>query len=91
MLVVSDSAPDLIRAVEEIFPRSLRQRCLTHRILNLEAKIPAELWPEVKGQAHVVYRTSSPALARLTRDEFIKRFEVELPSATRCFLDDFDA
>ncbi len=91
VLVATDGAPGPIRAVEEVFPRSLRQRCLAHRIRNLEAKVPAELWPEVKGQAHAAYRASSPALARLTRDEFVKRFETELPSATRCFLDDFEA
>jgi len=91
VLVITDGAPGLIRAVEEVFPRSLRQRGLAHRIRNLEAKVPAELWPEVKGQAHAAYRASSPALARLTRDEFVKRFEAELPSATRCFLDDFEA
>ena len=45
----------------------------------------------MKGRAHAAYRASSPALARLTRDEFVKRFETELPSATRCFLVDFDA
>jgi transposase-like protein len=91
ILVVTDGAPGLIRAVEEVSPRSLRQRCLAHRIRNLETKVPAELWPEVKGLANAAYRASSPALARLTRDEFVKRFEVELPSATRCFLDDFEA
>ena len=30
-------------------------------------------------------------LARLTQEEFVKRFERELPSATACFLDDFEA
>jgi putative transposase len=91
VLVVTDGAPGLIRAVEDVFPKSLRQRCLAHRIRNLEAKVPAKLWPEVKGQAHAAYRASSSALARLTRDEFVKRFETEPPSATRCFLDDFEA
>ena len=91
ILVVTDGAPGLIRAVDEVLPRSLRQRCLAHRIRNLESKVPAELWPEVKGLANAAYRASSPALARLTKDEFVKRFEVELPSATRCFLDDFEA
>lgn len=91
VLVITDGAPGLIRAVEEVFPRSLRQRCLAHRIRNLAAKVPAELWPEVKGMAYAAYRASSPPLARLTRDEFVKRYERELPSATRCFLDDFEA
>lgn len=91
VLVITDGAPGLIRAVEEVCPRSLRQRCLAHRIRNLQAKVPEEWWPEVKGQAHAAYRASSPALARLTADEFVTRFEKEFPSATRCFLDDFEA
>lgn len=66
-----------------MFPKSLRQRCLAHRIRNLEAKVPAELWPEVKGQAHAAYRASSPALARLPRDEFVKRFEASSPTSKR--------
>jgi transposase-like protein len=91
VLVVTDGAPGLIRAVEEVFPRSLRQRCLAHRIRNLQNKVPDEPWREVKAHAVAAYQASSPALARLARDEFIQRFEKELPSATRCFLDDFEA
>ena len=40
LLVVSDGAPGLIRAIEEVFPKSLRQRCLAHRMRNLEGKVP---------------------------------------------------
>src|SRR5207253_2301007 len=32
LLVVTDGAPGLIRAVETCFPRALRQRCLVHRL-----------------------------------------------------------
>jgi transposase-like protein len=28
---------------------------------------------------------------RLARDEFVKRYEHELPTATKCFLDDFES
>lgn len=91
VLTVTDGAPGLIRAVEEVFPRSLRQRCLAHRIRNLQTKVPEERWREVKAHAVAAYQASSPTLARLVRDEFVQRFEKELPSATRCFLDDFEA
>ena len=37
-LVVSDGAPGVIRAIEECFPRSARQRCLAHRMRNLAVK-----------------------------------------------------
>jgi putative transposase len=91
LLVVSDGAPGLIRALEEVFPKSLRQRCLAHRMRNLEGKVPAERWREVKAQAQAAYTAASPMLARLAKEEFVKRFERELPSATACFLDDFEA
>ena len=91
VLVITDGAPGLIRAAEEVFPRSLRQRCLAHKIRNLQQKVPEERWREVKAQAFAAYTAGSPATARLLRDEFVKRFERELPSATACFLDDFDA
>ena len=48
LLVVSDGAPGLIRAIEEGFPRSARQRCLAHRMRNLAAKVSADPWPEFK-------------------------------------------
>jgi len=91
VLVATDGAPGLIRAVEEVFPRSLRQRCLAHRVRNLQSKVPEERWREFKALAQGSYQSSSPVLARLARDEFVKRFEKELPSATKCFLDDFEA
>ena len=58
---------------------------------NLEGKVPAERWREVKAQALAAYTAASPMLARLAKEEFVKRFERELPSATACFLDDFEA
>ena len=91
ILVVSDGAPGLIRAIEEVFPRSLRQRCLAHRVRNLEGKVPEERWREVKAQALAAYQAASPMTARLVKDEFVRRYERELPSAVACFLDDFEA
>src|SRR5712691_6975077 len=31
LLVISDGAPGLISAIEQVFPKALRQRCLVHR------------------------------------------------------------
>src|SRR4051794_27648227 len=51
LIVVSDGAPGIIRALEECFPRSARQRCLAHRMRNLAVKVPTDLWPEFKARA----------------------------------------
>ena len=40
LLVVSDGAPGVIKAIKTCFPRSARQRCLAHRMRNLAAKVP---------------------------------------------------
>jgi transposase-like protein len=59
LLVVTDGAPGLIRAVEEVFPRSLRQRCLAHRIRNLETKDRRSYGAKSRGS-----RTQRTALPR---------------------------
>jgi putative transposase len=91
ILVATDGAPGLIRAVEEVFPRSLRQRCLAHKIRNLESKVPEEMWRELKGAACAAYQAGSPKLAAMAREDFVSSYEHEYPSATACFLDDFEA
>lgn len=91
ILGATDGAPGLIRAFEEVFPRTLRQRCLAHKIRNLQNKVPEEVWRELKGAALAAYQAGSPQVARMLRDDFIARYEREYPSATACFLDDFDA
>ena len=54
LLVVSDGAPGVIKAIETCFPRSARQRCLAHRMRNLAAKVPEDIWPEVKARIQAV-------------------------------------
>ncbi len=46
LLVVSDGAAGIIKAIETCFPRSARQRCLAHRMRNLSAKVLEDVWPD---------------------------------------------
>src|SRR5579871_1000170 len=39
-LVVSDGAPGLIKAIEELWPEADRGRCTVHRLRNVVAKLP---------------------------------------------------
>jgi transposase-like protein len=91
ILASTDGAPGLIRAVEECLPRTLRQRCLAHKMRNLESKVPAELWREVKGAALAAYHAPSPKVAEMMAAEFRKAYAHSLPSAVKCFDDDFAA
>lgn len=40
LLVVTDGAPGLISATEELWPQADRQRCTVHRLRNVLAKLP---------------------------------------------------
>jgi putative transposase len=64
LLVVSDGAPGIIKAIETCFPRSARQRCLAHRMRNLAAKVPEDQWPELKVRFQAAYQAPSRAIAR---------------------------
>jgi transposase-like protein len=91
LLVVSDGAPGVIRAIEECFPRSVRQRCLAHKMRNLLSKVPEDLWPEFKACVQACYQAASPALARLLHDQVVADYAKVLPSAVACLQDDFEA
>ena len=81
----------LIRAPEECLPRTARQRCLAHKVRNLQSKVPEPLWPEFKACALACYQAAAPALSRLLRDEVVTAYGRELASAVACFQDDFEA
>lgn len=91
LLVASDGAPGMIRAIEECLPRSIRQRCLAHKMRNLQSKVPEDVWPELKARAAACYQAASPALARLLRDDIGSTYAKDLPSAVACLDDDFEA
>ncbi len=91
VLVVTDGAAGLIRAVEECFSSSLRQRCLAHKMRNLAAKLPETIVAEFKKAAKAAYQAPSVAMARVLAEDLRDRFGKKYPTATRCFEDDFEA
>src|SRR5204862_4230710 len=91
LLVARDGAAGMIRAIEECLPRSMRQRCLAHKMRNLQSKVPEDVWPEFRARAAAVYQAASPALARLLRDDIAATYGNDLPSAVACLDDDFEA
>ena len=89
LLVVSDGAPGLIRAIEEGFPRSARQRCLAHRC----AISPLRSRP-IRGRNS--RRGSQPLSGAFAGDRasiagIRADYANALPSALACFEDDFEA
>ena len=91
LLVVSDGAPGIIKAIETCFPRSARQRCLAHRMRNLAAKVGEDAWPDFKLRVQAAYQAPSRAIARDLAEGIVTDYQASLPSAVTCFMDDFEA
>jgi putative transposase len=99
LLVISDGAPGLISAIEQAYPKALRQRCLVHRCRNILAKIPAGMQAEVKDAYWAIFDTEdlkTPPGPRLVEiidhriDEFAARYQALYPAAVKCLLTDRD-
>lgn len=58
LLLVSDGAKGLIAAIEQIYPKALRQRCLIHRLRNVLAKIPTGMGAEVRDGYWAIFDTT---------------------------------
>ena len=97
LLVVSDGAKGLIAAIEQIFPKALRQRCLIHRLRNVLAKIPAGMQAEVRDGYWAIFDTADltvepgPGLVEII-DKRIEAFAAKYfdlyPAAMRILLTD---
>ena len=91
LLVVSDGAPGVVRAIEGCSPRSARQRRSAHRMRNPAVKAPADLWPEFKARVTACYRAPSRAIARGLALGLRADYAATVPGAAACFEDDFEA
>lgn len=87
----SDGAPGAIKAIEVMFPKSLRLRCWVHRMKNLSQKVPPVLWPELKAEIVEIRDASSYTQGKRLAESFIERHKKTYPSLTSCFSEDLEA
>jgi transposase-like protein len=86
--ITTDGAVGLTKAIDAIWPKSLRIRCWFHKMQNLQQKVPPQAWPEFK--AWVVDMRDAPtvAAAERRRQASVAEYHLDLPEACRCLLDD---
>jgi putative transposase len=93
-LVVTDGAPGLIKAINELWPEADRQRCTVHRLRNIVAKLPnrPELLERIKGAywAALDEATDAEDAERRLR-QLVTTLEREYPSAAACLAEDLPA
>lgn len=91
LMVVSDGAPGLIRALDEVFPQALRQRCQKHRMENILGKAPREARTMLRDEIHQAFQAESYDKGRQKAQEIIERFKDRFPSAMACLAEDLEA
>jgi putative transposase len=89
--VTTDGAPGLIRAVEEVFPNSLRQRCLAHKTRNVTDKVPDSVRAEIKNAVRAAYYAPNREVADMIAADVLKTYQRDYPAAMRSFQDDWEA
>ncbi len=93
MLIVADGAPGLIKAIEQCWPASDRQRCCVHRARNLYAKLPASERERVK---HAYWQALDDAISENDAKQPLKALVDQLnkdgyTAAAKCLAEDLDA
>ncbi len=94
LLVISDGAPGLIRAITELWPAADRGRCAVHRLRNILAKLPKR--PTLHARVRAAYWAALDGATRPSEAEHGLRVLVgelsrEFPSAAACLADDLAA
>ena len=94
-LVVSDGAPGLIKAIQELWPTADRGRCAVHKLRNVVAKLPLR-HVEQREQLKRAYwealdEAIDPTDAEHRLRELVADLERPYPSAAACLADDLPA
>jgi transposase-like protein len=89
--MTSDGAPGLLRALDEVFPKSLRIRCWMHKMQNVLDKLPESARQEVKSWLQTVRDAPTVEAGRQAATEVLERFSPTYPAAMRSFADDLEA
>ena len=93
MLIVADGAPGLVKAIEQCWPASDRQRCCVHRARNLYAKVPERERERVR---RAYWRALDEAVNERDAKQQLQSLVDELDkggytAAAKCLADDLDA
>ena len=90
LLVIYDGNPGLKKAIREVFPSSLKQRCQVHKMRNILSKLPRKATAELKPLILQVFRAKSYNEGIQKGKELIARFKKLYPRAMECLEKDLE-
>lgn len=84
LVIISDDAPGLRKAIKECFPDSLYQICQVHKMRNILCKLPHDMQAEMKRLLHRVFRAKNYEVGLQLGKELAAQFKDRFPSAMAC-------
>ena len=90
-VLAQDGNPGVLKAIAEVFPRSLKQRCQKHRLENILGKAPKEVRDELKAAILESFHANSYEQGLKKGREVIARYRQRFPSAMKCMEETLEA
>jgi len=91
MLTVIDGCPGLIKAVDEVFTESDKQRCTKHKTENVLDKVLEQDRASVKESVRKVFYASTYEHAKEAVEMFKKKWSMKYPSAVECLTEEIES
>ncbi|MFH0947375.1 MAG: IS256 family transposase [Elusimicrobiota bacterium] len=90
LLIINDGNSGLRKAIREVFPKSLRQRCQVHKMRNILSKLPENAIAKMKTLVHQVFYAKGYKEGIHKGRRLIERFKNLYPSAMECLEKDLE-
>ncbi len=90
LLIINDGNPGLRKAVREVFPRALRQRCQVHKMRNILSKLPKDAVEMLRPLIRNVFCAAAYEEGLRKGRALIDRFKERFPSAMECLAKDLE-
>lgn len=89
-LAIGDGALAFWAALDEVFPKTKRQRCWVHKTANILDKLPKSVQPKAKSLIHEMYMSPTKEYALEAYNHFVKVYEAKYPKAVNTLVKDKD-
>lgn len=87
-LAVGDGALGFWKALEQVFPETVRQRCWKHKCANILSKLPKTRADDAKADLREIWMAATRKEADAAFDRFIDVWEPKYPKASACLAKD---
>ncbi len=87
-LAAGDGALGFWAALDEVFPKTKRQRCWVHKTANILDKLPRSVQPKAKSLIHEMYMAPTKEEAIKAYEHFIEVYEAKYPKAVKTLVKD---